>query len=72
VANSWFELLSVVHLMAMLTLSEADSLMIPKDHSGSGIRVVSCSIFRFILILMPFMFVFQFFVELNLTRWSRC
>jgi hypothetical protein len=27
--------------MAMLTLSEADSLMIPKDHSGSGIRVVS-------------------------------
>ncbi|KAE8021278.1 hypothetical protein FH972_007184 [Carpinus fangiana] len=41
VANSWFELLSVVHLMAMLTLSEADSLMIPKDHSGSGIRVVS-------------------------------
>ncbi|GMY13008.1 BRO1 domain-containing protein BROX homolog [Fagus crenata] len=41
VANSWFEILSVVHLMAMLTLSEADSLMIPKDHSGSGIRVVS-------------------------------
>lgn len=27
--------------MAMLTLSEADSLLIPKDHSGSGIRVVS-------------------------------
>ncbi|KAL5581429.1 hypothetical protein UlMin_013871, partial [Ulmus minor] len=41
VANSWFELLSVIHLMAMLTLSEADSLMIPKDHSGSGMRVVS-------------------------------
>ncbi|XP_062151695.1 uncharacterized protein LOC133860069 isoform X3 [Alnus glutinosa] len=41
VASSWFELLSVVHLMATLTLSEADSLMIPKDHSGSGIRVVS-------------------------------
>ncbi|GMN57438.1 hypothetical protein TIFTF001_026538 [Ficus carica] len=41
VANSWFELLSVIHLMAMLTLAEADSLMIPKDHSGSGIRIVS-------------------------------
>lgn len=41
VANSWFEILSVVHLMAMLTLSEADLLMIPKDTSGSGIRVVS-------------------------------
>ncbi|KAB1202860.1 BRO1 domain-containing protein BROX [Morella rubra] len=39
-ANSWFEILAVVHLMAMLTLSEADSLMIPKDHSGSGLRVV--------------------------------
>ena len=44
-ANSWFELLSVVHLMAMLTLSEADSLMIPKDHSGSGIRVVSSGLY---------------------------
>ncbi|KAK4282204.1 hypothetical protein QN277_013609 [Acacia crassicarpa] len=41
VANAWFEVLSAVHLMAMLTLSEADSLLIPKDHSGSGIRVVS-------------------------------
>ncbi|XP_028780264.1 uncharacterized protein LOC114736570 [Neltuma alba] len=41
VANAWFEVLSIVHLMAMLTLSEADSLLIPKDHSGSGIRVVS-------------------------------
>ncbi|KAJ0052830.1 hypothetical protein Pint_03073 [Pistacia integerrima] len=41
VANSWFELLSVVHMMAMLTLSEANTLMIPKDYSGSGVRVVS-------------------------------
>ncbi|KAB5520889.1 hypothetical protein DKX38_025208 [Salix brachista] len=41
VANSWFELLSVIHMIAMLHLSEANSLMIPKDHSGSGIRVVS-------------------------------
>jgi len=41
VANTWFEVLSAVHLMAMLTLSEADSMMIPKDSSGSGFRVVS-------------------------------
>ncbi|XP_060958054.1 uncharacterized protein LOC133029980 [Cannabis sativa] len=40
VANSWFELLSMIHMMALLTLAEADSLMIPKDY-GSGIRVVS-------------------------------
>lgn len=31
--------------MAMLTLLEADSLMIPKDHSGSGIRVVSSGLY---------------------------
>lgn len=31
----------MVHLLAMLTLSEADSLLIPKDNSGCGIRVVS-------------------------------
>jgi len=37
----WFEVLSCVHFMAMLTLSEADSLMIPRDHSDSGFRVVS-------------------------------
>ncbi|XP_044502112.1 uncharacterized protein LOC123223103 isoform X2 [Mangifera indica] len=41
VANSRFELLSVVHMIAMLTLSEANTLMIPKDYSCSGVRVVS-------------------------------
>lgn len=41
ISNTWFEVLSSVHLMAMLTLSDADSLMIPKDPSGSGFRVVS-------------------------------
>lgn len=35
--------------MAMLTLAEADSLMIPMDHSGSGIRVVSSGSYSFIL-----------------------
>ncbi|OIW17044.1 hypothetical protein TanjilG_05707 [Lupinus angustifolius] len=41
IANTWYEVLSALHLMAMLTLAEADSLMIPKDNSGSGFRVVS-------------------------------
>ncbi|KAJ6371568.1 hypothetical protein OIU77_001973 [Salix suchowensis] len=41
VANSLFELLSVIHMIAMLNLSEANRLMIPEDRSGSGIRVVS-------------------------------
>lgn len=41
VASAWFELLSVIHMMAMVTLSEANSLMIPKDHSGSEVRTVS-------------------------------
>ncbi|XP_058740044.1 uncharacterized protein LOC131612248 [Vicia villosa] len=41
IANVWFEVLSSVHFMAMLTLSEADSMMIPKDNSDSGFRVVS-------------------------------
>ena len=45
IANAWFELLSVVHMMAMLTLSEADTLMIPKDYSGSGYRVISTGLF---------------------------
>ncbi|XP_049346382.1 uncharacterized protein LOC125810922 [Solanum verrucosum] len=31
VANSWFELLSVLHMMAMLTLVEANMKLIPKD-----------------------------------------
>jgi uncharacterized PurR-regulated membrane protein YhhQ (DUF165 family) len=133
--------------MAMLTLSEANSLMIPKDHSGSSTRVVSSGLYLFLLwrptsltygnkyvlicifvhfltqcVLKPwwqwtyqnftakrdsarvvpwwvmswkvwfgepkaenivslgwvitlmaaFMFVFQFFVEPNLTKWSMC
>ncbi|KAM7267237.1 hypothetical protein ACFE04_009403 [Oxalis oulophora] len=40
-ANSLFELLSVVYLMAILTLYEANLFMIPKDYHGSGIRTVS-------------------------------
>lgn len=40
VANSWFELLSVLHMMAMLTLAEANMKVIPKD-VGMTERVVS-------------------------------
>ncbi|XP_070051958.1 uncharacterized protein [Nicotiana tomentosiformis] len=40
VANSWFELLSVLHMMAMLTLVEANMKLIPKD-SAMTERVVS-------------------------------
>lgn len=47
VANAWFELLSVVHMMAMLTLCEADTIMNPKDYSGSGFRVVSTGLCPF-------------------------
>lgn len=54
VANAWFELLSVVHMMAMLTLSEADTLMIPKDYSGSGFRVVSTGLFFLLIRLFQF------------------
>ncbi|KAJ8771976.1 hypothetical protein K2173_027153 [Erythroxylum novogranatense] len=41
VANIWFEVLSVIHMMAILTLFEANALLIPKDHSGSGVRILS-------------------------------
>lgn len=46
VANSWFEILSVIHMMAMLALTEANSMLIPKDHSGSSERLVSADCMR--------------------------
>lgn len=33
IANAWYEVLSVLHLMAMLCLSEANSLLLPKTSS---------------------------------------
>ncbi|CAA2982828.1 BRO1 domain-containing BROX homolog isoform X2 [Olea europaea subsp. europaea] len=45
VANSWFELLSVLHMMAMLTLTEANIKLIPNDNSLSE-RVVSADCMR--------------------------
>lgn len=44
-ANSWFELLSVLHMMAMLALTEASTKLIPKDTS-LGERVVSADSMR--------------------------
>ncbi|KAL1547407.1 hypothetical protein AAHA92_23891 [Salvia divinorum] len=45
VSNSWFELLCVVHMMAMLTLMEANEKLIPKESSLSE-RLVSADCMR--------------------------
>ncbi|XP_010250576.1 PREDICTED: uncharacterized protein LOC104592790 [Nelumbo nucifera] len=39
--NSWFEVLSIIHMLAVLSLSEANSLLIPKDHMDTCERNVS-------------------------------
>lgn len=39
--NSWFELLLVLHMMALLTLMEANEKLIPKGGSGVSERLVS-------------------------------
>ncbi|GAA0151013.1 hypothetical protein LIER_09826 [Lithospermum erythrorhizon] len=44
-ANSWFELLSVLHMMSMLTLTEANLKLIPGDSGPSG-RVVPADCMR--------------------------
>ncbi|KAK3026745.1 hypothetical protein RJ639_042198 [Escallonia herrerae] len=41
VQNSWFEVLSTIHMIAVLTLMEANSTLIVKDNSSSFERVVS-------------------------------
>ncbi|XP_047318470.1 uncharacterized protein LOC124921815 [Impatiens glandulifera] len=46
IANPWFEILSVIHLMAMLTLAQANFILIPKDRSGSFDSVVSADNMR--------------------------
>lgn len=39
-ANAWYEVLSVLHLMAMLRLSEANSLLFPKmSNDGYELKV---------------------------------
>lgn len=46
IANSWFELLSVISMMAMLTLTEANSMLISKHQSGSSEGLVSADCMR--------------------------
>ncbi|XP_058103003.1 uncharacterized protein LOC131246668 [Magnolia sinica] len=41
IASSWYELLSTVHMMAMLSLSEANTMLIPKDSKDVCERKVS-------------------------------
>ncbi|KAG9446271.1 hypothetical protein H6P81_012399 [Aristolochia fimbriata] len=41
ISSSYFELLSVVHMMAMLVLSEANAILVPKDSGDGGGRTVS-------------------------------
>ncbi|KAK9108570.1 hypothetical protein Syun_024581 [Stephania yunnanensis] len=41
IASSWFELISVVNMMAILSMSEANSLLIPKDGLDVAERTVS-------------------------------
>lgn len=45
IASSWYELLSVVHMMAMLSLSEANTILIPKDGIDTSERMVSEGLF---------------------------
>lgn len=46
VQNWWFEVLSVIHMMATLTLTEANSMLISTDHSTSRDRIVSSDSMR--------------------------
>lgn len=41
ISSSWFELLSVIYMLGLLTLSEANSLLIPNEHSASEDGAVS-------------------------------
>lgn len=43
-ANSWFEVLLVIHMMAMLTLSEVNSLMTLKDQPVSSEWIISVDV----------------------------
>lgn len=41
IPSSWFELLSVVYMLGVLTLVEANKLLIPEQYTGSSDRIVS-------------------------------
>lgn len=47
IANSCYELLSVLHMMALLTLMEASLKMMPEDCSSSGEMVVAAGLLPF-------------------------
>ncbi|XP_074275172.1 uncharacterized protein LOC141599145 isoform X2 [Silene latifolia] len=40
VSNSWFEVLSVVYMLAVLTLVEANMMLVPKHYTNSSDRIV--------------------------------
>ncbi|KNA11519.1 hypothetical protein SOVF_134480 [Spinacia oleracea] len=40
-SNTWYEVLSVVYMLAVLTLIEANMLLVPKQYTGSSDRIVS-------------------------------
>ncbi|KAK2968789.1 hypothetical protein RJ640_028182 [Escallonia rubra] len=46
VQNSWFEVLSTIHMIAVLTLMEANSTLIVRDNGSSFERVVSADSMR--------------------------
>ncbi|XP_042375414.1 uncharacterized protein LOC121969394 isoform X1 [Zingiber officinale] len=39
IANAWYEVLSILHLMAMLCFSEANSLLLPKTSSDTNLKI---------------------------------
>ena len=41
VLSSWFEVLCILYTLAVLTLIEANMLLIPKQYAGSSDRIVS-------------------------------
>ena len=44
VSNSLYEILSVVYMLAVLTLVEANTLLVPQQYPGSSDRIVSTGI----------------------------
>lgn len=48
IASSWYELLSVLHMMAMLSLSEANTVLLPKDDMCTDERNVQEGLFSFL------------------------
>ena len=51
--NLWMEMLTVIHMMAALALTEANSLMIPRacSDSSNSVRVVSSGLAPWIFTL---------------------